>query len=409
MFETLSSKERARRDVAGALRDSQGDAPASRAPAIPRSNSARLGYLDWSRGLAVLVMLQGHVFHAFSRDPLRVQGPYVLSQLFGGEGPAIFLFVTGITLAFLLDGRERKGLGPWGRWKAAILRSLYLWTLAFLFRAQLWLFAFPGSSWTDLFKVDILNCMGFAIALLSFTALLTTPTRVRVCAILGVAIAGASPFVSSANWNWLPSGLSAYFVPNYAAFAFFPWAAFIAFGLSAGSVLRLVNSSDMGKVMLWSALGGTMLVVGGEFFSNLPYDVYPHAEYWLNSPGLVAVKLGVILLVVAFAWLWCEHAGMGTGRRNGSFVRQLGTTSLVVYWVHIEMVYGRWLGIWHRTFSAGECILATAVLILLMTGLSVLRSDWKTIAGRLRPRKSLPIAEPVLSEPELVESGRAAG
>lgn len=405
MFETLSSKERARHSAAAFCAPPEN----ARVAGLPRSNSSRLGYLDWSRGLAVIVMLQGHVFHAFSRNPLRMQGPYVLSQLFGGEGPAIFLFVTGITLAFLLDGRERKGLGPWDRWKAAILRSVYLWTLAFLFRAQLWVFAFPGSSWTDLFKVDILNCMGFSIALLSFTALLTTPARVRVCALLGAGIAAASPFVSTAGWNWLPSGVSAYFVPNYAAFAFFPWAAFIAFGLSAGSVLRLVNASDMGKVMLWAALGGTMLVVGGQFFSNLPYDVYPHAEYWLNSPGLVAVKLGVILLVVAFAWLWCERAGFGTGRRNWSFVRQLGTTSLVVYWVHIEMVYGRWLGVWHRTFSAGQCILASMGLVALMTGLSVLRSDWKTTGGRLRFRRHTPAPEAIPTEPQLVESRRAAG
>ncbi len=388
MFETLSS---------------------SRATAGPLSGPARLGYLDWSRGLAVIVMLQGHVFHAFSRNPLRNQGPYVLSQLFGGEGPAIFLFVTGITLAFLIDGRERKGLGPWDRWKAAMLRAVYLWTLAFLFRAQLWLFAYPGSSWTDLFKVDILNCMGFAIALFSLTALLTTPARVRVCAVLGAAIAAASPFVSSANWNWLPGGVSSYFVPNYAAFAFFPWAAFIAFGLSAGSVLRLVNASDMGKVMLWAALGGTMLVVGGEFFSNLPYDVYPQSEYWLNSPGLVAVKLGVILLTLAFAWLWCEHAGIGGGQRRWSLVRQLGTTSLVVYWVHIELVYGRWLGLWHQTFTAGQCILAAVILVLVMTGLSLLRSHEKEIAGKIWPHKSHVPPQPLRSEPELVESGRAAG
>ncbi len=398
MFETLSSKESARRRMAAL---SSGPGPGA-------STSGRLDYLDWSRGLAVIIMLQGHVFHAFSLNPLRNQGPYALSQLFGGEGPAIFLFVTGITLAFLIDGRERKGLGPWERWKAAILRSVYLWTLAFLFRAQLWLFAFPGSSWTDLFKVDILNCMGFAIALLSFTALLTTPTRVRVCALLGVGIAAASPFVSSANWNWLPSGVSAYFVPSYSAFAFFPWAAFIAFGLSAGSVLRLVNASDMGKGMLWAALGGIMLVVGGQYFSNLPYDVYPHSEYWLNSPGLVAVKLGVILLTVAFAWVWCGHAGIGIALSRWSLVRQLGTTSLVVYWVHIEMVYGRWLGLWHQTFTAGQCILASVVLVVLMTGVSLLRSNWDRLAGRLFVKRSKP-PEPIHSEPELVESGRAAG
>ena len=144
-------------------------------PSDSKSRSSapgRLAFLDWTRGMAVLIMLQGHVFHAFSRNDLRDKGPYLISQLFGGEGPAIFLFLTGITLAFLIDRRQRQGLGPREKWMVAIRRSAYLWTLAFLFRCQLWLFAYPGSNWTDLFKVDILNCMGFAIALFSVTALL---------------------------------------------------------------------------------------------------------------------------------------------------------------------------------------------------------------------------------------------
>ena len=45
--------------------------------------SQRLPYLDWVRGFAALVMLQGHVFHSFLRDDLREGGPYVMSQFAG--------------------------------------------------------------------------------------------------------------------------------------------------------------------------------------------------------------------------------------------------------------------------------------------------------------------------------------
>jgi uncharacterized membrane protein len=358
----------------------------------PRPASDRLRFLDWSRGLAVVIMLQGHVFHSFSRNDLREKGPYLLSQLFGGQGPAIFLFLTGITLAFLIDRRERQGLGRAARWRAALERSAYLWVLAFLFRAQLWLFAYPGSSWHDLFKVDILNCMGFAIALLSLTALLTTAQRVRVGAILGTAIAGVAPLVSSVDWGFLPAGISDYFVPNYAAFAFFPWAAFIAFGISAGSILRMTPAQDMGRLMQWAALMGLALVGVGEYFSNLPYDFYPKSEFWLNGPGLVTIKLGVILLVVPFAWLWCE-----VGNPKWSFVSQLGTTSLIVYWVHIEIVYGRWLGLWHQTFTAWQCGLASVAVIALMVAVSVGRTRFpKLVRQRVLERM------PQVAEPELV-------
>ncbi len=368
-------------------------------PQLPRPEPGRLRFLDWSRGLAVLIMLQGHVFHAFSRNGLREQGPYVISQLFGGQGPAIFLFLTGITLAFLIDRRERQGLGRTARWRAAIERSAYLWVLAFLFRAQLWLFAYPGSNWDDLFKVDILNCMGFAIALFSLTALLSTAQRVRVCAILGVAIAGLAPLVSSVNWSWLPSGVSAYFVPNYAAFAFFPWASFIAFGLSAGSILRMTRSEDMSRLMQWAALGGIVLILAGEYFSNLPYQIYPKSEFWLNGPGLVTIKLGVILLVVPFAWMWCEVGILGW-----SMVSQLGTTSLIVYWVHIEIVYGRWLGLWHQSFTALECALASLGVIALMVGVSLGRRSFPKLVQR---RSAARIPEH--ADSELVFASSSAG
>ncbi len=54
-------------------------------------------------------MLQGHTFHSFTRTDLREQGPYMLSQFVGGLPPAMFLFLTGITFAFLMDSQDRKG------------------------------------------------------------------------------------------------------------------------------------------------------------------------------------------------------------------------------------------------------------------------------------------------------------
>src|SRR6516225_1013207 len=105
-----------------------------------KTSADRLHYLDWLRGLGAVIMLQGHVFHSFMRPELRGGGPYMLSQFVGGMPPAIFLFLTGITLAFLMDSTERRGLTPRERVWAAFRRSGYLFGLAFAFRLQLWIF-----------------------------------------------------------------------------------------------------------------------------------------------------------------------------------------------------------------------------------------------------------------------------
>ena len=72
-------------------------------------SSYRLEYLDWVRGIGAVIMLQGHVFHSFLRPELKTTGAYTLSQFVGGMPPALFLFLTGVTLAFLMDSRERQG------------------------------------------------------------------------------------------------------------------------------------------------------------------------------------------------------------------------------------------------------------------------------------------------------------
>jgi len=89
---------------------------------------------------------------------------------------------------------------------------------------------------------------------------------------------------------------------------------------------------------------------------------------------LIVIKLGVVMIIMAFAFLWSEYAV----RNSWSWLRQLGTTSLVVYWVHIELVYGRWFGSWKESLGNVECAIYATILIAAMLGLSVLRSRWNT-------------------------------
>src|ERR1700723_1342574 len=96
-----------------------------------KTASERILYLDWVRGFAAIVMLQGHVFQSFLRNDLRGGGPYLMSQFAGGMPPAVFLFLLGVTYAFLMDSQERKGISAAGRLGASVKRSAYLFAAAF--------------------------------------------------------------------------------------------------------------------------------------------------------------------------------------------------------------------------------------------------------------------------------------
>jgi hypothetical protein len=323
-------------------------------------------------------MLQGHVFDSFLRNDLRPGGAYVFSQFLGGMPPTIFLFLTGVTLAFLMDSTERKGLIPRERVFTAFRRSGYLFFLAFAFRLQLFLFGFPAD-WHDLFRVDILNCMGFAIAALSVMAFFRTAERVRLCAALGLGIAFAAPLISQMDWSWMPWMLRDYLVPDHRFFGFFPWAAYLAFGMSAGSVIRILPPDATERAMQWAALAAGVLILACQYFASLPYSVYPKSEYWLNSPAQILTKLGVTLLMLAFAFLWTRYGASD----RWSWVRQFGTTSLLVYWVHIELVYGRELWFLKNNLNVPQTVVAAFLVILLMLGLSTLKTNRDRVKAAL--------------------------
>ena len=92
----------------------------------------RLTFLDWLRGVAGIIMLQGHAFHSFLKPDLRGGAAYMLSQFFGGMPPAIFLFLTGVTLAFLMFSFERKGVSRRDRITGTLRRAGYLFGIAML-------------------------------------------------------------------------------------------------------------------------------------------------------------------------------------------------------------------------------------------------------------------------------------
>jgi len=323
-------------------------------------------------------MLQGHTFDALLRPEDRGHATFIFSQFFGGQAAAIFLFLTGVTFGLGMNRRER--LSPLHRVTDALGRARYLFLLAFLFRLQTWYFAWPHAPWTNLLKVDVLNAMGATAVLLAVLALAKGLDRVRMAAAAGVLIAAISPVIAGIDTSRVPWFLRAYVVPSADYFSVFPWGAYLAFGLAAGSAIPLVERKHWSRVMQWAALVGFALLLGGQYFSNLPYSIYAHSDFWINSPALVACKLGNTLLLGAGAFLWTEYFSAGW-----SWVRQLGTTSLAVYWVHVELLYGRWLTAYKDRLGLWACVAAVAAVTALMLVVS-LAVTWLRRWGRERPR-----------------------
>ncbi len=351
------------------------------APSTPVRPSKRLAYLDWLRGFAVLVMIQSHVFESFMKRDLRSGGAYNLSQFIGGLAAPLFLFIAGIMVGFRIENRDDKGLGPGARYVDVLKRSGYVLLIAELMLLQQWVFQWNLRAWGHLLRADILNCMALAIAASAVVALAPRHKRPGIAIALGAAIAVLAPVAGAWDWHAVPPWVRAYLVPMPGRFAFFPEAAYVPLGCAVGFAIRRAASGDTEGLMRWLAILGFALLYGGEFASNQPYSLYAHSEFWLNSPALIVIRTGIMLVAVAGAFAFSEF-GLGLG-----IVRQLGTTSLLVYWVHVELVYGRWLNIWKKHMTAYEAALAMVAVTFLMYGLSLAKTRF-TERRRIKRQKA---------------------
>jgi uncharacterized membrane protein len=139
----------------------------------------RLPFLDWMRGLAVLVMIQCHAFNSFARMDVRDGGAYIFSQFVGGMAAPLFLFMAGMTFAFQMDSLERRQPLVVLRWLISLRRAGYILAIALAFRATNWLGSFPNGNPAEFLKVDILNSMALAMAVFAGLAVLEGAARAR--------------------------------------------------------------------------------------------------------------------------------------------------------------------------------------------------------------------------------------
>jgi fucose 4-O-acetylase-like acetyltransferase len=118
---------------------------------------------------------------------------------------------------------------------------------------------------------------------------------------------------------------------------------------------------------------GFTVVFSAQYFSNIPYSIYTKSNFWTDNPTLVFIRTGISLLLLAGSYLWTEF-GAGAG---WSWMQCLGKNSLMVYWVHVMLVYGTWVRPIKRTLSVPLAVLATVVVTLMMIALSALWLRWK--------------------------------
>jgi uncharacterized membrane protein len=347
----------------------------------------RRRYIDLARGLAVLVMIEAHTLDAWTRPADRSTEAFHNLAVLGGFAAPLFLWLAGVALVLSAESRARRAGSRHASALAVVRRGLEIFILAFLFRLQAFIVS-PGSAVVTLFRVDILNVMGPSIvaAGLLWGVVENRLALVIVYAVSAIAVAMLTPIVRSAEWvSALPIWLEWYIRPagEYTTFTGLPWAGFVFAGGALGALIATARDDrSERRVQVATAAVGTLLIVLGFYAATLP-TIYRSSSFWTSSPTYFAIRVGVMML--GLAAIYAISAAAQRDRRDTlGPLEKLGRSSLFVYWIHVELVYGyaAW-PIRHR-LKLWEAAAAYAIFCAMMYGAVLLRDrfvDRRRAAG----------------------------
>jgi len=354
----------------------------------------RLPSIDWARGLAVLLMIEAHTFDAWTRAADRETLAFRDATILGGFAAPLFLLLAGVSVPLAVARARDRGRARWVSAEGVVKRGLEIFLLAFLFRLQAFIVS-PGSHPIAIFRVDILNVMGPAIAAaaLVMSLRISETARAAIYSSLAAAFAMLTPIVRTASAvRALPLWFQWYLRPagEHTTFTLFPWAGFVFAGAVIG--VAVVNSTRrtaspigsrvtgaFGPAVRWLAVSGALLVGLGWTGAMRP-SIYAESSFWTSSPTWFAIRVGIIALALA---------ALASVERWASVVsaltpfERLGRHSLFVYWIHVELVYGYASWMWKGRLPIWGTTVGYCAFCVVMYGAVVLKTR---AAGLSRPR-----------------------
>jgi len=194
--------------------------------------------------------------------------------------------------------------------------------------------------------------------------------------------------------RWMPWPLQSYIngghnlgAPQAWLFPIFPWTGFAFAGLAVGFLLQSSWAREQeARAFFAFGLAGSVLIEFARWLDAQPRQLYAVYDYWHTSPSFFLIRVGMLLVILTAGYAWCRW---GAGEWGFSPLILLGQASLLVYWVHIEFVYGRVSILPKHAMSIGGASLGLLIIFLAMLGLAYLRTRIKgrqaEIATRLRP------------------------
>jgi uncharacterized membrane protein len=234
-----------------------------------------------------------------------------------------------------------------------------------------------------------------AAALWQSTSSVRRRLVVLAAAALGVSL--ITPLVrTSTLLSSLPDVVQWYIRPSPGRnnFTFFPWTGFVFAGAFVGTLVD--GWGRRSGRQLHAVLGGAALVFAAASYgaSYLP-SIYADSHFWTSAPTFFLLRVGLVTAVLSAVFFWEQRPRL-LPLAGWSPMARFGRSSLFVYWVHVELVYGIFTHPLHHRLPLGTAMIAFGVFTLLMFGMVLVKDAgvkrWKARGAAREDRREAEVA-----------------
>ncbi len=341
------------------------------------SSKQRIHFLDFSRSVAILMMLQGHFIsltlesYPIFMAEVRLHGSsgsiwFSIWGFFRGLTAPLFFSISGAVFTYLLHKEWQKGTAPFFRLvrvKKGLQRALSLITIGYLLQMNLKFLNYyiSGHFNPHFLGFHILQCIGVGLLmLLLFSSLIYKIKSYSWLLYLFMAliIFGLTPLIRIQE-GYLPSGAHPLFQNMIkgpeTGFSIFPWIGFLFFGAGFGHYLSSHGTGYKNKNVYRYLIGaGIAYYLFGWIMTFIYNGDFTHFHYkylWAFDRAFF-----VTLLLILFTYI------SGFDRFRPRIFMAVGQETFAIYVIHAIILYGAITGYSLRSFLENKLSTLEAII-----------------------------------------------
>lgn len=335
----------------------------------------RYTFIDLLRGWAIIIMIEVHVFNAFLLPELKLAGWFDIMTFVNGLVAPAFLFVSGfafqVSSGSKIDDMRKLKTPFWKKlWRYfSIILIGYALHLPYKSLSKI-INKSTSEQLQSFFAVDVLQCIGVGLLVLFALRLIIRSDKIYHSTLIAstIIVMVVSPFFWKIEFtNYLHPVFANYLNRlNGSLFPVFPWINFILIGaIFAKYFLDAAGKGKEDKFIKATTFTGIIMLISGHlFYSGLFPDyltsIIPHPIFFIE-------RLGYVLVFATLCWYYAKWRNT-----KQSFVLDASRESLLIYWLHLVIIYNTLFGKQSianyigSTLNLLESIAATLVLMTLM-------------------------------------------